>query len=53
MYRFVTLESFTPHSNHMWEEWHAYVNDLTDAPDFVTGDSAGICCHTCQLVIID
>lgn len=41
------------HADHIWEEWHAYVNDITDAPEGVNGDSTGICCHTCQTIVVD
>lgn len=46
-------ERMIDHADHTWEEWHAYVCDLTDAPEWVTGDSTGLCCHTCELVIVD
>jgi hypothetical protein len=53
MYRFTTHAAVTDHADHVWEEWHAYVCDLSDAPEWVTGDMSGLCCHTCQLIIVD
>jgi hypothetical protein len=54
-YRFTTTadETLVDHADHIYEEWRGYVNDLTDAPAYVNGDSSGLCCHTCQLIIIE
>lgn len=46
-------ERISAHAEHNAEGWHAYVNDLTDAPSYVDGNSTGICCHDCRLIIVD
>lgn len=55
MYRYTTSEQSrtVDHAGHIWEEWRAYVCDTTDAPSYVTGASSGLCCHTCELIIVD
>jgi hypothetical protein len=56
MYSYVKRsETVSPvdHADHIWEEWHAYVCDISDAPSFVDGNSTGVCCHTCQTIVID
>lgn len=54
-YRYVrnTDETMTAHADHNGEEWRAYVNDTTGAPDYVTGDSSGYACHDCEVIIVD
>lgn len=54
-YRFVksTDSPIVAHAEHNVEEWHGYVNDLSDAPEYVNGDSSGLCCHDCRTIIID
>jgi hypothetical protein len=41
------------HADHNVEEWRAYVNDISEAPAYVNGDSSGLCCHDCELIIVD
>lgn len=41
------------HAEHNRESWHAYVNDLSGAPSWVDATATGVCCHDCQLVIVE
>lgn len=47
-----TVSDMIPHAYHTWEEWNAYVNDLTDAPEWVDGNDSGLCCHDCQTIVV-
>lgn len=55
MYSFVKRndDNIARHFSHAWEEWHAYLCDLEDAPEWVGDDDCGICCHTCETVIVE
>lgn len=55
MYRFTTSADArtVDHVHHNGEEWHAYLCDLSDDPEWVTGDTSGWCCHDCQLIIVE
>ncbi len=48
-----TESPIVEHAAHNVEEWRAYVCDLSDAPEYVNGDSSGLCCHDCQTIIVD
>lgn len=41
------------HTGHIWETWHAYVNDPENFPKWVTDDDSGVICHTCHTVYVD
>lgn len=41
----------TAHADHAWEQWHAYLS--SGVPDHIGQDASGVCCHTCQLIIVD
>ena len=53
MYTYTTTASVLDHADHNVEEWRGYVNDLSDAPEYVNGNSSGLCCHDCQLIIVE
>lgn len=36
-----------------WEEWHAYVCDISEAPSWITGNDTGLCCHSHGLILVD
>lgn len=50
MYTFVTGDAVA-HSDHIWEEWSAYLS-CGDLPETVDRNAAGICCHTCRTIIL-
>jgi hypothetical protein len=52
-YSYSRTESVIAHAAHTWEEWHAYLSDTSDAPEWAQGNARGLCCHSCQLVIVD
>lgn len=39
------------HAEHIFEHWNAYLAD--ELPANVSRDATGICCHSCELVIVD
>lgn len=41
------------HADHTVEEWHAYVCDTSEAPSWATGNASGLCCHTCEVVLVE
>jgi len=53
-YSFVTktAEPIVDHAEHTYEEWHAYLSGA-DLPSWVLGSDTGICCHTCETIIVD
>jgi hypothetical protein len=53
MYEYEMGGSILLHAEHNYETWHAYVCDISDAPDGVDGNSSGICCHDCQIIIVE
>lgn len=52
-YTYSHTATVADHADHVWEEWHAYVCDTAEGPEYVNGDSAGLCCHTCRLIIVE
>lgn len=52
-YRFTTSADARAidHADHNYEEWHAYL--AADAPEWVTGNATGVCCHDCRLIIVE
>lgn len=53
MYGYTSTGTGVAHADHIGEEWHGYLNDISDAPAYVDGNSTGWCCHTCELVCVD
>lgn len=52
-YASTASEPIARHLDHNVESYTAALNDLTEAPDWVTPENTGYCCHTCSLVLIE
>lgn len=51
-YTFTTTGRAADHAEHVWEGWNAYLSSQV-LPDGVTADDTGICCHTCEMIVVD
>lgn len=40
------------HAEHTWEVWSAQVSP-GDLPTWVSRDDTGVCCHTCEVIVVD
>lgn len=52
-YMYVRSNTALPHADHNREDWHGYLNDLTDAPEWVGSGAEGVCCHTCRVIVVE
>ena len=51
MYTHTTAGKPVDHAEHVWEEWNAYL--AAELPEGVSRNDTGLCCHTCETIVVD